>query len=51
MYKVLPEYIEKAAKELAEMLNGGNWETHYTKEQKIVWINRIKLALNQRDLV
>lgn len=37
-----PEAVERAAKALAEALNGGAWNTHYTEEQKEIWRNRVR---------
>lgn len=39
------EAVEKGAKALAEALNGGAWETHYTAEQKELWRERVRVAM------
>lgn len=34
-------YLERAARRMAEGMNGGSWETHYTEAQKQVWRDRV----------
>jgi hypothetical protein len=35
-------YEECLAKELAEGVNGGKWDTHYTEAQKAGWIRKVQ---------
>lgn len=36
------DYEEVLAKELAEEVNGGSWDTHYTVAQKAGWIRKVQ---------
>jgi hypothetical protein len=36
-YPLTSEAWERVAKALAETVNGGSWEEHYTKEQRKLW--------------
>jgi hypothetical protein len=39
------ETLERAAKALAEAVNGGSWDTDYTLEQKELWRCRVTAAM------
>lgn len=45
MIKLTPEAFERAAAALAVACNGGEWETHYTADQKRLWRRRVQAAL------
>ena len=38
----MKELIEQIAKYIAQANNGGDWATHYTEGQKMVWRERAK---------
>lgn len=40
-----PAAIETGARALAEALNGGSWDTHYTAAQKALWRRRVLAAM------
>jgi len=43
--KITPDALERAARALATELNGGDWSTDYTENQKGVWIDRVRAAM------
>ena len=44
-YPLTPAAIEAGARALAEAVNGGTWETHYTAAQKALWRRRVVVAM------
>lgn len=44
-YTLTEEYFERAAKSMAETINGGDWAKDYTEAQKNIWRNRLKRGL------
>jgi uncharacterized membrane protein len=44
-YTLTAEAFERAAKALAEAINGGEWERDYTPAQKTLWRDRLDRGL------
>jgi hypothetical protein len=47
---IKPEYLERAVRSLAEAVNGGSWETHYTPDQRELWRARVLVAMRITSL-
>jgi hypothetical protein len=45
MREITKETEERAAKALAEAINGGNWDTDYSLAQKELWRSRVRAAM------
>ncbi len=41
-YGMTDTLLEQLAARVAVAANGGSWDTHYTKDQKRLWIERVR---------
>lgn len=43
------EIVERLAAKLAVLFNGGQWQTHYTEDQRQLWRARAREILSGSD--
>lgn len=46
MSELTPDARELAAQALAEVVNGGKWDSDYTPDQKQLWRRRVDVAMS-----